>query len=59
MEGDDLEIGFNSKYLLDGLKAIREDNIVIYLNTNVSPCVIRPLQEENYTYLILPVRILS
>lgn len=59
MEGDDLEIGFNSKYLLDGLKAIREDDIVIYLNTNVSPCVIRPLQEENYTYLILPVRILS
>ncbi len=58
-EGDDLEIGFNSKYLLDGLKAIREDDIVIYLNTNVSPCIIRPLQEENYTYLILPVRILS
>lgn len=58
-EGEDLEIGFNSKYLLDGLKAIREDDIIMQLNTNVSPCIIRPLQEENYTYLILPVRILS
>ncbi len=58
-DGEDIEIGFNSKYLLDGLKAIREEDIIIKLNTNVSPCIIQPLQEENYTYLILPVRILS
>jgi len=57
-EGDDIEIGFNSKYLLDGLKAIKEDNIVMNFNTNVTPCIFRPLEGDNYTYLILPVRII-
>lgn len=58
-EGADIEIGFNSKYLIDGLKAMKEPDIVMCLNTNVSPCIIRPAGEENYTYLILPVRIMS
>ena len=57
--GGDIEIGFNSKYLLDGLKAIKEDDIVMSFNTNVTPCIINPLGEENYTYLILPVRIMA
>lgn len=35
INGDNIEIGFNSKYLIDGLKVMKEDNIVISLNTNV------------------------
>ena len=57
-EGDDLEIGFNSKYLLEGLKAIDDENIVIRLNTSINPCVLEPLS-GHYTYLLLPVRITS
>ncbi len=56
--GSDIEIGFNSKYLLDGLKAIKSDDIVIKFNTNVTPCIIEPVGDENFTYLILPVRIM-
>ena len=58
-EGDDIEIGFNSKYLIDGLKVIKEDDIVMSLNTNISPCIIQPAENDNFTYLILPVRIMS
>lgn len=57
--GDDIEIGFNSKYLLDGIKVIKEDNIVMNFNTNVTPCIIEPLGENNFTYLLLPVRIMA
>ena len=59
IDGDNIEIGFNSKYLIDGLKVMEEDDIVICLNTNISPCIIRPAENENFTYLILPVRIMS
>lgn len=57
-DGDNLEIGFNNKYLLDALKAAPADSIHISLGTSVSPCVIRPTDEsESFTYLVLPVRL--
>ena len=59
IDGENIEIGFNSKYLIDGLKVMKEDDIIICLNTNISPCIIRPAESENFTYLILPVRIMS
>lgn len=56
-EGKDLVIGFNSKYLLDSLKAIEDENIAMLFNTPISPCLIRPIQGDEYEYLVLPVRI--
>lgn len=56
-EGGDLRIGFNSHYLLDALKAVSDDEIMMKLNTSVTPCVIEPLEGDEYLYLILPVRI--
>jgi len=57
LEGDDLEIGFNSKYLLDALKVIDSEEIVMEFTTSVSPCIIKPCDNENYIYLVLPVRL--
>lgn len=56
-EGNDLTIGFNSKYLIDAIKAIDDEEIKLLFNTPVSPCLIKPLEGENYIYLVLPVRI--
>lgn len=56
-EGDDLEIGFNSKYLLDVLKVVDDDEISMEMNTSVKPCLIKPVEGNNFEYLILPVRI--
>ena len=58
-EGNDLVIGFNSKYLIDALKAIDDDEISMHFNTAVSPCLIKPLSGNQYEYLVLPVRITS
>jgi DNA polymerase-3 subunit beta len=58
-EGKDLEIAFNSKYLTDALKVIEDEYVNIEFTTSVSPCIIKPEESETYTYLLLPVRVLS
>ena len=58
-EGTDLDIGFNSKYILDVLKVLDDEEISIEFNTSVSPCLIKPVEGDEYVYLILPVRISS
>ena len=57
--GEDLEIGFNSKYIIEALKAIDDEEVVMELKTPVTPCLIKPLDGDNFEYLILPVRILN
>jgi DNA polymerase-3 subunit beta len=56
-KGDDLEIGFDAKFLSDALKAISDDSIEMQYNTSVSPCLIRPADGDRFEYLILPVRL--
>jgi DNA polymerase-3 subunit beta len=55
--GEDLEIGFDAKFLLDALKAAEDDVIEMNFNTGVSPSLIRPADGDRYEYLILPVRL--
>ncbi len=55
---DELEIGFNDKYLMDAVKAAPTDKLVVSLNTGSSPCTLTPAQgEQNFVYMILPVRL--
>ena len=58
-EGENLEIGFNAKYISDVLKAVGDEEIVMEFNTAVSPCMIKPTEGDKYEYLILPVRLSS
>ena len=57
-EGKDLEIGVNPKYFLDALKAIEDEEIYVTFGSNISPCVIKPIEDgiNDYTYMILPIR---
>lgn len=55
-EGKDIMIGFNPKFLIDALRVIDDETVTIYLVNPKAPCFIRD-DEENYTYLILPVNI--
>lgn len=56
-EGDDLDIGFNSKYILDVLKVIDDEKVILDFNANINPCIVRSIEGDKYEYLILPVRI--
>ena len=63
LEGDYLDIAFNSRYLAEVLKVIDTEEVALEFTTNVNPCIIKPVSEntedKEYTYLILPVRISS
>ena len=56
-EGERVEIGFNNRFLLDALKACDIDDIKIRLNGPLSPIIIVPPEEDNFLFLILPVRL--
>lgn len=55
--GDDILIAFNYKYLLDCFKNIDSENMIICMNTNLSATIIKPDNEEDFIYLIMPVQI--
>lgn len=59
LEGADLEIAFNSKYFIDALKAIDDEEVYLNFTTNISPGIIKPVNNDNYVYLVLPVRVAS
>lgn len=55
--GPKVEMGFNCKYLLDPLKVIKDDKIKLLMNGGNLPMKITPVDGEDYTYLVLPVRL--
>lgn len=58
MQGEALQIAFNSKYIIDVLKIMEEEEIIMEFASSVSPCIVKNTENDNCTYLILPVRIL-
>lgn len=57
MEGKDIEIAFNSRFLFDAFNRIKEDYIKIDFNGSSAPALILPLEGERFKYIILPVRL--
>ncbi len=55
--GEDIEIAFNIKYLMDGLKALPTSEIKMQLNEWNQPVVFSPLGGLKMTYLVMPVQI--
>ena len=56
-EGKDIEAGFNPKYFLDSLKAIDDEEVFVEFGTNISPCLIKSIENNEYVYMILPIRL--
>ena len=57
IDGDDVEIGFNNKYLTDALRVADTDEVNFKLNGPVSPIIILPPEGDSFLFLVLPVRI--
>lgn len=55
-KGETLRIAFNSKYMLDVLKVIDSEKIVIGFTGAMRPIIIRPLDHDYCVYVILPYR---
>lgn len=57
VEGEAVEIRFNVRLLLDCFRNILDKEVYIDLTGEFSPCMIRPVGEHNYLYLVLPIRL--
>ncbi|RVU55742.1 DNA polymerase III subunit beta [Anaerosphaera multitolerans] len=57
VEGEELKIAFNSKYLLEGIKIIESEKIILNFTDSINPCIIQEDEDEDYIYLVLPVRL--
>lgn len=56
-DGEDINIGFNAKYIMDILKVIEDEEVILNMKNSTSPCIVTPVTGDKYLYLILPIRI--
>ena len=57
MNGENVEIGFNNKFLLDALRYSETDEVRLQLNGALSPMVVTPTEGDSFLFLLLPMRI--
>jgi DNA polymerase-3 subunit beta len=55
--GKEFKIGFNAKYILDVLSSMEDEDVNIELKDQLSPGLMRPNTDQNYTCVIMPMRI--
>ena len=55
-EGDDVEIGFNNRYLLDALRNAHTEQVRLEISGPLSPVKVLPAEGSDFLYLVLPVR---
>jgi len=55
--GEELSIGFNSRYILDAISAVEKEQIVFEFKDSLSPGVIKTVEDEGYCCVIMPMRI--
>ena len=56
LDGAELKIAMNAKYLMDALKALEEEKVQLSFNASVSPFTVENVECKRDQYLVLPVR---
>ncbi len=57
VEGKDIEIGFNPRYVIEALRVIDDEEVVIELNSSISPVLIKPVVSNEFIYVVLPIKL--
>lgn len=57
IEGNNIEIGFNNRFVLDALKVCDVEEIKVEMGSSNQPITFKPLEGESFFFLVLPVRI--
>lgn len=55
--GDRAQVAFNVRLIIDVLRVIKEEKILLELSGPLSPGLIRPAGGEDYTYIVMPIRV--
>lgn len=57
VDGENVEIGFNQQYILEGLQSVGSQEVFLDTLTSLKPGILRSASEESFLYLVMPVRI--
>jgi DNA polymerase-3 subunit beta len=57
VQGDAIQIAFNVRYVLEGLKAMGSERVELRCNAPTTPVVLAPQDDTGFTYLVMPVQI--
>ena len=57
VSGDAIQIAFNVRYVLEGLKAMGCEQVQLQCNAPTTPVVLAPQDDSSFTYLVMPVQI--
>lgn len=55
--GEDVEIGFNNRYMLEALKNTDTDEIRMILNGPIAPIIIKPVKGDSFLSIVVPMRL--
>ena len=55
--GEPLEIAFNPQFLIEGIESVDTDEIAVQLTSPLRPGLLRPLGREDFSYLVMPIRL--
>jgi DNA polymerase III subunit beta len=56
-EGEPLEIGFNPEFLRDGIESVNGDEVMLRLISPLRPGLLQPVDNEDFRYLVMPIRL--
>ncbi len=56
-EGETLEIGFNPEFLKEGIESVEGDEVMLRLISPLRPGLLQPVDNEDFRYLVMPIRL--
>jgi len=56
IEGEQVEVSFNHKFLIDGLINIKSSEVMFDVSKEDGPCVLRPVGDASYVYVVMPIK---
>jgi DNA polymerase-3 subunit beta len=56
-EGEPLEIGFNPEFLREGIESVEGDEVMLRLISPLRPGLLQPVGNEDFRYLVMPIRL--
>jgi len=57
IKGEDMNVSFNYKFLISGLQNIKSSEVILELNGDNGPGVLKPVGDENYIYISMPIKL--
>lgn len=55
--GEPLEIAFNPAFLVEGIESVEGDEIAVQISSPLRPGLLRPVGAEDFSYLVMPIRL--